>query len=67
MEKMQDKNGFYDIFHKDTQVQIVQNAGKRWLKISYSNIKQAVNALIVLHKNTYRYANGFYIKFFTAQ
>lgn len=38
-EKLQDKNSFYDILHKGTQVQIVQTNGRRWVKIMYANTK----------------------------
>lgn len=55
-EKLENKNSFYDILHKGTQVQIVQNTGRRWLKILYPTAKEASAALNNLQKYTYRYS-----------
>jgi hypothetical protein len=64
LDKPQDKNAFYDILHKNTQVQIVQSNGRRWVKILYANAKEASAAQIVFHKYTYRLCEGFFLKFF---
>ena len=56
----------YDLIHKNTQIQIVESGGRKWLRICFENAKAAFKVQEELKKYTYRYYyNGFYVKLFT--
>jgi exosome complex RNA-binding protein Rrp4 len=38
-QSLNDKHELYKLINKDTQVQIVQTNGRRWIKILYRNVK----------------------------
>lgn len=38
-QSLNDKHELYKLINKDTQVQIVQTNGRRWVKILYRNVK----------------------------
>ena len=62
------KEEFYDLFHKETQVQIIESNGRKWLKICYPTCKKTATAQKQLFQNTFRYYyNGFSLKLFTAE
>lgn len=61
----QSSNDFYSALHKGTQVQITQTQGRKWVKITYPTVQQALNAQILFHKSTYCFYEGFHLRLFT--
>ncbi len=61
-----DLQDFYKIIHSKTEVELIQMAGRRWIKIKFNDCHQAASIQKKLSILTYRYYfNGFYIKLFT--
>lgn len=65
-KRLENKDDFYNCFHHKTQVQIVQTNSRRWIKIQFSNAKEAAKVQNILQKYSYRYAGSFCLKLFTS-
>ena len=65
-KQLYSKQSMYELIHKNTQIQIVESGGRKWLRVCFENAKEAFKVQEQFKKYTYRfYYNGFYVKFFT--